>query len=143
MSERVVEAVAVGFLKPMVLLPAAWIGNVPPDVLEAVLAHEISHLRRYDLWVNLLQRFVEAALFYHPAVWWLHERFRQEREYCCDELAATTVSGRAAYARALEFVATERVATTQRATFAAALAAGMGGHTWLCWIVSAESSAAT
>ncbi len=126
-SERVVEAVAVGLLKPMVLLPAAWIGNVPPDVLEAVLAHEISHLRRYDLWVNLLQRFVEAALFYHPAVWWLSRRIRQEREYCCDELAATTVSGRAAYARALEFVATERVATTQRATFAAALAAGMGG----------------
>lgn len=126
-SERIVEAVAVGLLKPMVLLPAAWIGNVPLDVLEAVLAHEIAHLRRYDLWVNLLQRCVEAALFYHPAVWWLSRRIRQEREYCCDEVAATVVSGRAAYARALEFVATERVAGTQRTTFAAAFAAGMGG----------------
>ncbi|MBA3315419.1 MAG: M48 family metalloprotease [Planctomycetota bacterium] len=126
-SDRIVEAVAVGLLKPMVLLPAAWVGSVPIDVLEAVLAHEIAHLRRYDLWVNLLQRCIEAALFYHPAVWWLSRRIRVEREYCCDEMAATTVSGRAAYARALEFVAKERVASARRPTLAAALAAGMGG----------------
>ncbi|MGC1275405.1 MAG: M56 family metallopeptidase, partial [Planctomycetaceae bacterium] len=97
-SDRVAEAIAVGLLRPMVLLPAAWIGRVPPDVLEAVLAHELAHLRRYDLWVNLFQRIVESVLFYHPAVWWLSRRVRLEREYCCDETAAAAVTGRAAYA---------------------------------------------
>lgn len=132
-SDRVVEAVAVGLLRPMVLIPAAWLGRVSPEVLEAVLAHELAHLRRYDLWVNLLQRCVEAALFYHPAVWWLSRRVRVEREYCCDETAATAVSGRAAYARALEFAATEaaaarRVATARPMVRGTALAAGMGGE---------------
>lgn len=125
-SDRVVEAVAIGFLKPMVLVPTSWIGNVPLDVLEAVLAHELVHLKRYDLWANLLQRCVETVLFYHPAVWWLSRQVRIEREYCCDETAATAISGRAAYARALEFVATERVAATRPRLYGTALAAGMG-----------------
>lgn len=131
-ADGAIEAVAVGLLRPMVLIPAAWLGRVPPEVLEAVLAHELAHLRRHDLWVNLLQRCVEAALFYHPAVWWLSRRVRVEREYCCDETAALAVSGRAAYARALEFVAAEavavRAAAAARPALRPALAAGMGGE---------------
>ncbi len=102
---RVAEAVAVGLFKPMILLPAAWVTELPPDMLEAVLAHELAHVRRLDLWVNLLQRIVETLLFYHPAVWWLSRRLRVERELCCDDLAATVTHDRLRYAETLEHVA--------------------------------------
>ena len=99
---RVAEAVAIGLFKPMILLPAAWLSELPPDMLEAVLAHELAHVRRLDLWVNLLQRLVETLLFYHPAMWWLSHRLRTERELCCDELAATVTNDRVRYAETLE-----------------------------------------
>ena len=82
LSHRVTEAVAVGFLKPMILLPVAWVTELQPDMIEAVIAHELAHIRRGDLWVNLLQRLVETFLFYHPAVWWLSRRLRIDRELC-------------------------------------------------------------
>ena len=102
---RVAEAVAIGLFKPMILLPAAWVMELPADMLEAVLAHELAHVRRLDLWVNLLQRLVETLLFYHPAVWWLSRRLRIERELCCDELAAEVTRDRVRYAETLEHVA--------------------------------------
>ncbi len=102
---RVAEAVAVGLFKPMILLPAAWVTELPADMLEAVLAHELAHVRRLDLWVNLLQRIVETLLFYHPAVWWLSRRLRIERELCCDDLAVTATNNRLRYAETLEYVA--------------------------------------
>jgi beta-lactamase regulating signal transducer with metallopeptidase domain len=58
-TRRIQEAVVIGFFRPIILLPAAWLMELSPDVLEAVIAHELSHLRRWDLWVNLFQRFVE------------------------------------------------------------------------------------
>ncbi|QDU25171.1 Regulatory protein BlaR1 [Anatilimnocola aggregata] len=104
-SERVTEALAVGFFRPVVLLPAAWLLELPPNLLEAVVAHELAHLRRCDLWVNLLQRLAEAVLFYHPAVWWLSSRLRRERELCCDQLAVAATGERLDYAEALELTA--------------------------------------
>jgi hypothetical protein len=85
-SKPVREAVLVGLWRPMVLLPAAWMTEMPPDVLEAVIAHELAHVRRLDLWANLLQRLVETLLFYHPAVWWLSRRVSVQREMCADDL---------------------------------------------------------
>lgn len=102
---RLTEAVALGLFKPMILLPAAWLTELPPDMLEAVLAHELAHIRRLDLWVNLFQRLVETVLFYHPAVWWLSRRLRMERELCCDECAANLMQDRVRYAEMLEQVA--------------------------------------
>ena len=64
----------VGILRPMVLLPAAWIAEMPPEILEAVIAHELAHIRRRDLWATFFQRLVETLLFYHPAVWWISRR---------------------------------------------------------------------
>jgi beta-lactamase regulating signal transducer with metallopeptidase domain len=103
------EAVVVGLLRPMVLLPVAWLAEMSPDVLEAVIAHELAHIRRFDLWFNLFQRLVETLLFYHPAVWWLSRRVRLAREMCCDELAARTTGDCVAYATALETAARKRI----------------------------------
>ncbi|MDB5347878.1 MAG: outer membrane protein assembly complex YaeT protein [Schlesneria sp.] len=103
-SHRVQEAIALGFLRPMILLPAAWITQMPPDMLEAVLAHELAHIRRHDLWINLFQRIVETLLFYHPAVWWLSRRLRIERELCCDELVVQVTQNPLRYAETLEHI---------------------------------------
>ncbi|MEN6424879.1 MAG: exosortase-associated EpsI family protein [Phycisphaerales bacterium] len=120
-SQRAMEAVALGYLRPVVLLPAALVTRMPPEMLEAVIAHELAHIRRLDLWVNLAQRVVETLLFYHPAVWWLSHRLRAERELCCDELAVRATGERLTYASALENAGRIRLATRQPA-----LALGFG-----------------
>ncbi|MEX0717068.1 MAG: M56 family metallopeptidase [Planctomycetaceae bacterium] len=109
LSPRAGDALAAGFFRPVVLLPISWATAMPADVLEAVLAHELAHIRRYDLWVNLAQRIVETLLFHHPAVWWLSRRLRRERELCCDETAVRLTGQPVGYARALEHVARWRV----------------------------------
>ena len=101
---RVGQAVAVGFIRPVVLIPASWLTQLTPQMIEAIIAHELAHVRRWDLWVNLVQRIIETLLFYHPAVWWLSSRIRLEREMCCDEIAAACFD-RVLYARSLESVA--------------------------------------
>ena len=77
----------VGWLRPAILLPMAAMAALSPAQIEAVLAHELAHIRRHDYAVNLLQTIAETVLFYHPAVWWLSARVRTEREHCCDEVA--------------------------------------------------------
>ncbi len=101
-SPSVLQAMAVGYLRPMVLLPAALVIQMQPEMLEAIIAHELAHIRRFDLWVNLAQRVMETLLFYHPAVWWLSNRLRNERELCCDELAVRATGERLTYVTALE-----------------------------------------
>jgi len=96
------QAMAVGYLRPMVLLPAAMVARMQPEMLEAVIAHELAHIRRLDLWINLAQRVTETLLFYHPAVWWLSNCLRRERELCCDELAVKATGERLTYASTLE-----------------------------------------
>src|SRR5262245_43953338 len=91
----------IGFLKPVILLPASAIGALAPHQLEAILAHELAHIRRHDYLVNLMQTLVETVLFYHPAVWWLSYRIRVERENCCDDLAVSLCGDPVAYASAL------------------------------------------
>ena len=113
-----------GLLRPLVLIPAAWVTEMPLDMLEAVIAHELAHLRRRDLWVNLIQRLAETLLFYHPAIWWLSRRLRTERELCADELAVAVTGRRLEYAQALEQVAHRR-----QAEIRPALAAFMRGET--------------
>ncbi|HTA64716.1 MAG TPA: M56 family metallopeptidase [Xanthomonadaceae bacterium] len=83
--------VAAGCWKPMVLVPAALIAQMPLDLVEALLAHELAHIRRHDYLVNLIQSAIEALLFYHPVVWWLSRRIRNEREQIADDLAARAI----------------------------------------------------
>lgn len=91
----------VGWLRPVVLLPAATLAGLTPQQLEAVLAHEFAHILRYDHLVNMLQTVVETLLFYHPAIWWASARIRHERELCCDDLAVDACGDALCYARAL------------------------------------------
>lgn len=80
--------VTAGWWRPVVLVPAALLTGMPAPLLEALLAHELAHVRRHDYLVNLLQSAIEILLFYHPAVWWLSHRIRVERELVADDLAA-------------------------------------------------------
>ena len=91
----------VGAFKPVILLPASVLTGLSPEQLEAVLAHELAHVRRHDFLVNALQTVAETLLFYHPAIWWLSRRIRQEREHCCDDLAISVSGDVAGYARML------------------------------------------
>ncbi|WP_338770725.1 M56 family metallopeptidase [Massilia sp. METH4] len=80
-----------GCWRPIVLLPAALVTGMPPHLLEALLAHELAHIRRHDYLVNLVQSAIEILLFYHPSVWMLSKRIRIEREQVADDLAASAL----------------------------------------------------
>ncbi len=100
-SAMVQVPTAVGWLRPVILLPACALTGLTPRQLEAVIAHELAHIRRHDYLVNILQRMIETLLFYHPAVWWVSRQVRIEREYCCDDLAVAACGDALLYARAL------------------------------------------
>ena len=103
-SAAVAVPVTIGWLKPVVLLPAAAMTGLSMAQIEALLAHELAHVRRYDYLVNLLQSAVETLLFYHPAVWWISRLVRTEREHCCDDIAIH-VCDRVVYVTALSDLA--------------------------------------
>ena len=91
----------VGWLRPVILIPVSAVTGLTPHQLELLLAHELAHVRRHDYLVNLLQSVVEILFFYHPAMWWVSRRIRQERENCCDDLAAALSGDPQAYAHTL------------------------------------------
>jgi beta-lactamase regulating signal transducer with metallopeptidase domain len=91
----------VSWLRPAILTPMSALAGLPAGHLEALLAHELAHIRRHDFLVNLLQNVVEALLFYHPAIWWVSKQIRIERELCCDDLAVASSGDVLTYTRAL------------------------------------------
>ena len=100
-SALVVVPSVVGWLRPVILVPASALTGLTPQQFEALLAHELAHVRRYDYLVNLLQTLVETLLFYHPATWWVSRCVRLEREHACDDLAVEATGDVLSYARAL------------------------------------------
>jgi D-alanyl-D-alanine endopeptidase (penicillin-binding protein 7) len=86
--EHLPSPITAGWLRPVVLVPASLISGMPPQLLEALLAHELAHVKRFDYLVNLGQNVIETLLFYHPAVWWISNRIRVEREQIADDFAA-------------------------------------------------------
>src|SRR5690606_27960227 len=86
-STRVDVPTALGWLRPVVLLPASALTGLTAAQLELILAHELAHIRRHDYLVSLLQGVGEALLFYHPLTWWVSRTLRVEREHACDNLA--------------------------------------------------------
>lgn len=91
----------VGWIRPVLLLPVSVATGISAEQLEALIAHELAHVRRHDYLVNLAQAVMETVLFYHPVVWWVSSRIRYERELCCDDAAVAALGDRATYARAL------------------------------------------
>ncbi len=116
----------IGWLRPVVLVPASALTGLTPQQLEVLLAHELAHVRRYDYLVNVIQCVIETLLFYHPAVWWVSRRIREEREHCCDDLVVALCGDPHLYATAL--VGMERL---RPATPRLALAATGGGGSLL------------
>jgi beta-lactamase regulating signal transducer with metallopeptidase domain len=100
-TERVESPSVVGWLRPVILAPVGVLCGLTPEQLEAVLAHELAHVLRHDYLVNVLQGIAESLLFYHPAVWWISNQIRDEREHCCDDLAVAASGDVLVYARAL------------------------------------------
>lgn len=101
----------VGYLKPVILLPASAITCLSAMELESILRHEIAHIRRHDTIINFVQTFVETVLFYHPCVWWISHQVRIERENCCDDLAADNQKEAISLARALLRLEEARIAS--------------------------------
>jgi beta-lactamase regulating signal transducer with metallopeptidase domain/protocatechuate 3,4-dioxygenase beta subunit len=105
----------VGWLKPVILMPVEAVLGMPLSQVQALLAHELAHVRRNDYLVNILQSIAEALLFYHPAVWWVSGQIRAERELCCDDLAVEASGDVLTYATALATLETARRARPQAA----------------------------
>jgi hypothetical protein len=120
-SDRVESLSVMGWLRPVILAPLGLLTGLASDHVEALLAHELAHVRRHDYLVNLLQGIAESLLFYHPAVWWLSGQIRAEREHCCDDLAVAASGDVLTYARALA-----ELESARPAHFKAALAANDG-----------------
>jgi beta-lactamase regulating signal transducer with metallopeptidase domain len=105
-SDAIDSPLVVGWLKPVILWPTAALHGMTPQDVEAIIAHELAHIRRGDVLINLLQACIEVLFFHHPAAWWISAQIRAEREYCADDLAVRMLdrseSGtKLSYARAL------------------------------------------
>lgn len=100
-SALVKTPMVVGHIKPVILIPLGAFTRLPSEELEGILLHELGHILRNDYLVNLLQSLVETLFFYHPAVWWLSNRIRTEREHCCDDIAIAASGDPRTFATAL------------------------------------------
>jgi bla regulator protein blaR1 len=99
-----------GWFRPVVLLPGRALTGLSEEQIEMIIAHELAHIRRLDCFVNVFQIAVETLLFYHPAVWWVSQRIRTEREHCCDDEAVSLCGDAVNYARALTLMEEWRTA---------------------------------
>jgi beta-lactamase regulating signal transducer with metallopeptidase domain len=100
-SGLVASPATLGWIRPVVLVPAGVFVGLTPAQLEAIFAHELAHIRRHDFLINLLQVAGEMLLFYHPAIWWVSRVISRERELACDDLAVGVCGDPLVYARAL------------------------------------------
>jgi beta-lactamase regulating signal transducer with metallopeptidase domain len=128
-SAEISVPMTIGWIKPIVLLPIGLLAGLSPRQVEAILAHELAHIQRNDYLVNLILSAVEIVLFFHPAIWWLSARVREEREHCCDDVAIDLCGERASLAQALVRIEERRQAMV--ATPALAMAFGARKQSFL------------
>ena len=100
-SVRVGSPAVVGLLKPAILVPAGFFAACPPRQVELILLHELAHIRRHDYLAAALAGLVESLFFFHPAVWWVADAMRREREHCCDDMVVAGTGDAHGYASAL------------------------------------------
>lgn len=110
-STRTLTPIIIGWTKPLILLPVGMASGLSSQQLEAILLHELAHIRRHDFLANVVQRMIETVLFYHPAVWYLSSRIRLAREQCCDDLAVEASGDRLGYASVLALIEEYRQST--------------------------------
>ena len=101
LSSRIANPLTAGVFRPWILLPIAALTRLSPEQVEVVLSHELAHIRHRDYMWNILQTVVETLFFFHPAVWWIGRRAREERELCCDDAALDRCPDPSVYASAL------------------------------------------
>ncbi len=104
-SDAIHVPTAIGFIRPAIVIPAGLLAQLSAAELNQVLLHELAHLRRWDDWTNVVQKFVKALLFFHPAVWWMETRISLEREMACDDAVLAETSSPRAYAECLASLA--------------------------------------
>lgn len=90
-----------GFFKPIILIPVGLLSNLPQDQIEAILLHELAHIRRKDYFINLIQSFAEIIFFFNPGVLWLSSLLKEERENCCDDIAVQVTKSKSKFINAL------------------------------------------
>jgi uncharacterized protein YjbI with pentapeptide repeats/beta-lactamase regulating signal transducer with metallopeptidase domain len=100
-SALAIVPMVIGFIKPIILLPVSAFTGLSSKQLESIIVHELAHILRRDYLLNILQSVIEILFFYHPAVWWINNVIRTERENCCDDIAIAQTGDSTNYARAL------------------------------------------
>lgn len=118
-SNAVTSPSVIGWIRPVILIPMASVAGLSPEHMEAMLAHELAHIRRHDYLINTMQAVVESLLFYHPAVWWVSKQIRREREHCCDDVAVIASGSPLVYAKALSLLAEQRSSIQPQLTLGA------------------------
>lgn len=132
--DQVSSPLVIGIFRPLIILPPAMISGLAPAQLEMILLHELAHVRRWDNLVNLMQRMIEALLFFHPAVWWASRWVRLEREHCCDALVLSHNHTPQSYAETLAALALPELAPQ----FATAAMANHQLTSRICHILKVE-----
>jgi beta-lactamase regulating signal transducer with metallopeptidase domain len=92
-TDKVDEPFTFGSLKPLILLPASYVAQVPMEQLEMIIAHELAHIKRYDYLINLFQAIIDVVYFFNPFLKAISNLIREEREYCCDDMATNYLGG--------------------------------------------------
>ena len=103
-SALVSEPVTMGHFKPIILVPLGMFTNLTPDMVEALLLHELAHIKRSDYLVNIIQSLLEIIFFFHPAIWWISKNIRQIREHACDDMAVKACKDPLLYAKTLTHI---------------------------------------
>jgi len=128
-SEELQVPTAIGLVKPAIVIPAWALRELSPAELNAVVLHELAHLRRWDDWTNLAQKVLRALFFFHPAVWWVENRLSLEREMACDDMVLAQTANPRAYAKCLVSLAEKNL--LRRGIALAQAAVGRMRHTSL------------
>ncbi|HEY1217900.1 MAG TPA: GWxTD domain-containing protein [Bryobacteraceae bacterium] len=109
---------AIGYWRPVILMPIGVLAGLSAEQVEAILIHELAHIRRADYLVGLAQSVIEGLFFFHPAVWWISAVVRTEREYACDDVVVALRPNARAYAAALTTLEQSRWPAVQAAAAA-------------------------
>lgn len=101
LSEQIETPAVYGWIKPVLLIPVSFFTGMDAKSVESIIIHELAHIRRYDYLINMIQVMIEALGFFHPAVWWLSNRVRKEREDCCDDWSVRVLGDKLIYVKSL------------------------------------------